>query len=270
MRTSIAVLLFALTIAADAAERGRKPVSQDHECTYHDTGGCGMTVTDLVDTLGCTDEGYYYNVHRIFLTAGQFYQATLTAVDDFIPEIGVSRPELDDYIVQGMGTAPRGSITVSFTADVTGQYEFYVGPNAPAQTGAYTLTLTCSNAQPTCTPAATVACLNDGRFRVSIAFVNQFANPPQPGNFLAKKLREGSQNPDVAIFGISAPEAIEVVVRIQDARPFGLNRFDVYYGGLTDLEYTVTVTDTQSGVTKTYRNPPGTVGGAVDRTTFTF
>jgi hypothetical protein len=58
-------------------------------------------------------------------------------------------------------------------------------------------------------------------------------------------------------------------VRIQDTRPFGLNRFDVYYGGLTDLEYTVTVTDTQTGTTRTYRNPPGTVGGGVDRTSFT-
>ena len=262
----MAVLLFALSITADAAPRF---ASQDHNCVFHDTGGCGMTVADAVDTFGCTDEGYYYNVHRIFLTAGQSYQATLTALDPYIPEIGVSRADLDYYIVQGTGTAAGGAVTVSFTAEVTAQYELYVGPNTPGQTGRYTLGLTCGTAQPTCTPTATAACLSDGRFRVSIAFVNQFANPPQPGNFLGKKLREGLQNPDVAIFGISAPEAIEVVVRIQDARPFGLNRFDVYYGGLTDLEYTVTVTDMQKGVTKTYRNPPGTVGGAVDRVTFT-
>ena len=52
--------------------------------------------------------------------------------------------------------------------------------------------------------------------------------------------------------------------------PFGVNRFDIYAGGLTDLEYTVTVTDTQTGRSKTYRNPPGTVGGVVDRLTFTY
>jgi Bacterial pre-peptidase C-terminal domain/Fibronectin type III domain len=121
----------------------------------------------------------------------------------------------------------------------------------------------------TCTPSSTTVCLLDGRFRVSIAFINQFANPPAPGNFLGAKLVAGSQNPDVATFGISSAQAIEVVVRIQDTRPFGLNRFDVYYGGLTDLEYTVSITDVQKGTTKTYRNPPGTVGGGVDRTTFT-
>ena len=102
-----------------------------------------------------------------------------------------------------------------------------------------------------------------------MAYVNQFANPPAPGTFLGTKLLAGSQNPDVATFGISGALAVEVVVRIQDARPFGLNRFDVYYGGLTDLEYTVSVTDTQKGTTKTFRNPPGVVGGGVDRSTFT-
>jgi hypothetical protein len=120
-----------------------------------------------------------------------------------------------------------------------------------------------------CVANATTVCLLSDRFRVSIAFLNQFANPPAPGNFLGAKLVAGVQNPDVATFGISSPQAIEVVVRIQDTRPFGLNRFDVYYGGLTDLEYTVTVTDTVTGTTRAYRNPPGTVGGGVDRTSFT-
>jgi len=120
----------------------------------------------------------------------------------------------------------------------------------------------------TCVTSSTVVCLLNNRFRVSINFLNQFANPPAPGTFLGAKLVAGVQNPDVATFGISSAQAIEVVVRIQDARPFGIPRFDIYYGGLTDLEYTVTVTDTQTGNTRQYRNPPGTVGGLVDRTSF--
>ena len=121
--------------------------------------------------------------------------------------------------------------------------------------------------QTTCTPSSTVVCLLSNRFRVSINYLNQFASPPQPGTFQAKRLLQGVQNPDTALFGFSNAEAVEVVVRIVDARPFA-PRFDVYYGGLTDVEYTVSVTDTQTGVTKTYRNPPGTVGGGVDRSTF--
>src|SRR5689334_10289634 len=268
MRALTAMFLLSLSVAV-AAQPARRPVPQTHECYYHDTGGCGQTISDTVNIYGCESEGLYYNVHRIFLNAGTVYTATLKAVDPFIPLIGVSRPELDYWIVEGEGTTSRGSVSVTFTAEVTGYHEFFVGPNTEFKTGAYQLSLTCGATAPACTTSATQACLLNGRFRVSIAYVNQFANPPAPGNFLAGKLREGAQNPDVAVFGISSPEAIEVVVRIQDTRVFGLNRFDVYYGGLTDLEYTVTVTDTEKGVTKTYRNPPGTVGGGVDRVAFT-
>jgi hypothetical protein len=262
--------MFALALSLSVtAQPARRPSALTHECYYHDTGGCGQTITDTVNIYGCESDNLYYNVHRIFLNAGSVYTATLTAVDAFIPLIGVSRPELDYWIVEGEGNVARGSVTVTFTAEATGYHEFFVGPTTEFKTGSYRLSLTCNATAPTCTPSATQACLLNGRFRVSIAYLNQFANPPAPGNFLAGKLREGAQNPDVAMFGISGPEAIEVVVRIQDTQPFGLNRFDIYYGGLTDLEYTVTVTDTVKNVTRTYRNPPGTVGGGVDRTSFT-
>jgi hypothetical protein len=118
-----------------------------------------------------------------------------------------------------------------------------------------------------CTPNSTTVCLNGNRFRVSIAYRNQFANPPVIGNFVAQRLNPAATNPDTALFGFSAATDVEVVVRLVDARPFA-PRFDVYYGGLTDVEYTVTVTDTVTGASKTYRNNPGQVGGGVDRGTF--
>jgi hypothetical protein len=120
----------------------------------------------------------------------------------------------------------------------------------------------------TCSADANTTCLVDGRFAVKIDFLNQFANPPQPGSLLGAKLLPGSQNPDSAIYGFGSPQAIEAVVRIQDARPFGLNRFDIYFGGMTDVEYTVTVTDSVTGTVRQYRNPPGAVGGGVDRQSF--
>jgi hypothetical protein len=120
----------------------------------------------------------------------------------------------------------------------------------------------------TCSANANTTCLVDGRFAVKIDFLNQFANPPQPGSLLGAKLLPGSQNPDTAIYGFGSPQAIEAVVRIQDARPFGLNRFDIYFGGMTDVEYTVTITDTTTGTVRQYRNPPGAVGGGVDRASF--
>jgi len=120
----------------------------------------------------------------------------------------------------------------------------------------------------TCAANANTLCLLSNRFQVKIDFLNQFANPPQPGSLLGAKLLPGTQNPDTGIFGFGSPQAIEAVVRIQDARPFGVPRFDIYFGGMTDVEYTVTVTDTVTGTTRQYRNPPGTVGGGVDRSSF--
>ncbi|HVE71598.1 MAG TPA: NF038122 family metalloprotease [Thermoanaerobaculia bacterium] len=120
----------------------------------------------------------------------------------------------------------------------------------------------------TCVPGANKVCLVDGRFEVQIDFLNQFANPPAPGQMLGAKLLPGSQNPDTAIFGFGSAQAIEAVVRLQDVRPFGVNRFDVYVGGMSDIEYRVTVTDTVTGSQRQYHNPAGAVGGVVDRTSF--
>ena len=236
------------------------------------TVGCNQTVTGRVSVDSCRTTSNVYGVGYSFSgTAGQKvtitgrsleFAATIVLADGRAGQTTIYAQ--NDQFVDG------ATATISdFTLPYTGPYVVLITPGVPVEFGDYTVTVTCQAVSGACVTNATTACLLDGRFRVSIAFINQFANPPAPGNFLGAKLVAGSQNPDVATFGISSAQAIEVVVRIQDTRPFGLNRFDVYYGGLTDLEYTVTVTDTSKSVTKTYRNLPGTVGGSVDRTTFT-
>jgi hypothetical protein len=120
----------------------------------------------------------------------------------------------------------------------------------------------------TCTPSPTEVCLLDNRFKVKVDYVNPFSNPPnQPGMFLAARLLVGVQNPDTALFGFSSAQAVEVVVRVQDTRPFA-PRFDVYYGGMTDVGYTVTVIESATGVGRQYTNRAGQVGGGVDRASF--
>jgi hypothetical protein len=118
-----------------------------------------------------------------------------------------------------------------------------------------------------CTPGSTTACLLSNRFSIQIAYRNQFATPPTTGSFVTARLNPAATNPDTALFGFANAQDVEVVVRLVDARPFA-PRFDVYFGGMTDVEYTVTVTDTQTGLVKTYKNDPGKVGGGVDRVSF--
>ena len=218
----------------------------------------------------------YYSVD---VPAGGALRATLDApeVDDYfgLPYIVFVDPEGNPFLAKvGTTNGPTGRrrADLEYAVPRAGNWKLLVtgiGSSLSTPAGTYDLTVTVNGAPTsTCTPTATDVCLLGNRFRVSVAYVNRFANPPQPGNFIGAKLVAGSQNPDVATFGISSAQAIEVVVRIQDTRPFALNRFDVYYGGLTDLEYTITITDTLKNVTKPYSNDPGRVGGGVDRVTF--
>ena len=215
------------------------------------------------------------NVYAITVQAGETVDITYesTQYEVFLYMYLSGGSSIDTTRVSNYAVNGRSKVTAHHTFKTAGTYRLEASAlhsydDSRPTTGAYTLSATSDRVVTGCTTTTTVSCLQGGRFRVSIAFTNQFANPPAPGNFIGTKLLAGTQNPDVATFGISSPEAVEVVVRIQDARPFGLNRFDVYYGGLTDLEYVVTVTDVLKSVTKTYRNAPGAVGGGVDRTTF--
>jgi hypothetical protein len=57
------------------------------------------------------------------------------------------------------------------------------------------------------------------------------------------------------------------VVKVLDARVVNGHVW-VFYGALTDVEYTLTVTDTVTGESKEYTNPPGNICGEADVTAF--
>ena len=46
------------------------------------------------------------------------------------------------------------------------------------------------------------------------------------------------------------------------------NFFWVFYGALSNVEYTITVTDTLTGRTKTYFNPQGQLASVADTASF--
>ena len=45
-------------------------------------------------------------------------------------------------------------------------------------------------------------------------------------------------------------------------------RFWFFYGALSDVDYQITVTDTVTGDSRTYHNPPGEICGAADTDAF--
>lgn len=100
-----------------------------------------------------------------------------------------------------------------------------------------------------CVPGPNRLCLNQGRFAVEATFT---APGQPPGTASVVKLTD-----ETGYLWFFNSSNVEAVVKVLNA--CGLNqRFWVFAGGLTDVQVTLTVTDTQTGNSKTYTNPQGT------------
>jgi Leucine-rich repeat (LRR) protein len=101
----------------------------------------------------------------------------------------------------------------------------------------------------TCASGPTSLCLSGNRFRVDVTW--KIANG-QTGTGQAVPLTA-----DTGYFWFFNASNVEMVIKVLNACTFN-NKFWVYAGGLTDVEATITVTDTMTGGVKTYSNPQGT------------
>lgn len=106
----------------------------------------------------------------------------------------------------------------------------------------------------TCQETSTTLCFQANRFAVS-ATVNGGAAWAMPFS------QEGG------FFWMFEPSTVEVVLKVLDGT--GVNgHFWVFHGSLTDLAYTVTVTDTITGASKTYLKDAGHFCGEGDTAAF--
>ncbi|HEY6052271.1 MAG TPA: PKD domain-containing protein, partial [Thermoanaerobaculia bacterium] len=137
--------------------------------------------------------------------------------------------------------------------------------------GTYTVSLTVSNSGGstsvtrsvnvgTCGGGGTALCLNGGRFRVTAAWRAASQGTSGVGNAVA--LTE-----DTGYFWFFTSNNVELVVKVLDGRAFN-GRFWVFSGALSDVEYTLLVTDTVTGAVRTYTNPQGTLSSFSDAGAF--
>ncbi len=101
-------------------------------------------------------------------------------------------------------------------------------------------------------------CLSEDRFRLEV----QWKNGNQSGAGQALALTR-----DTGTFWFFDEANLELVVKMVDGRALN-GRFWVFFGALTDREYTLKVTDTRTGRVKSYRNPPGRVASVADTAAF--
>src|SRR6185436_8700019 len=110
-----------------------------------------------------------------------------------------------------------------------------------------------------CQASAQRLCLNGNRFAVEVAW-KDFDNHTGTGTAVPL-------TPDTGTFWFFNAANVELVVKVLDGRPVN-GKFWLFYGALSNVEYTVTVTDTETGVVRTYRNPSGRFASVADTGAF--
>jgi photosystem II stability/assembly factor-like uncharacterized protein len=122
--------------------------------------------------------------------------------------------------------------------------------------GAFRLDLDTSS----CVPDGVTLCLNDSRFQVRASFQ---VSPDGP----AVEARPIALTHDTGSFWFFEPANVELVVKVLDGRPVN-GKFWVFVGGLSSVQYTIEVTDTESGAVWTHDHAPGDLESFADTAAF--
>ena len=112
----------------------------------------------------------------------------------------------------------------------------------------------------TCTPSATTLCLNSSRFEVEVDWEDELANTGA-----GQVLPFGFD--DTGFFYFADPDLPDLVIKVLDGTAIN-DHWWVFYAGLTEWEFTVTVTDTASGEQQIYFNPFATYPSIADTAAF--
>ncbi len=112
-----------------------------------------------------------------------------------------------------------------------------------------------------CVESETTLCLNNGRFQVEVDW-------RAPGTAATAATAIPLEfAPESGLFYFSSPGNIEMLVKVLNAcNPVLGNKYWVFYAATTNVEFTMTVIDTQTGVVQVYHNPENTPAAPVQDT----
>ena len=230
-------------------------------CTTAGTN-CNTTVSGALTSDDCrlSFDNSFYDAWTFQVSAGQSVQITMrsTVFDTYLILFDPSGNEVDENNDgPGQGTDAR----ISFTATDAGTYTVYANSYLTGITGGYTLEVVCGQTSTTCTAGPTTLCLNNGRFRVQAIFTAPTLGITN-GTAQAVPLTT-----DTGYFWFFSSNNVEIVIKAVDGRPVN-GFFWVFYGALSDVEYTITVTDTATGAVKPYHNVQGHLASVADTAAF--
>ncbi|HEX2163569.1 MAG TPA: matrixin family metalloprotease, partial [Thermoanaerobaculia bacterium] len=164
-----------------------------------------------------------------------------------------------------IGTVPAGTTAASIGGLSPGTaYWFQVrARNAAGSSPASNpVTVTTPAEAPSCPPGK--LCLAGGRFEVRVDWINQHGGGARG---VGRPGAPAVGGDTTGVFWFFDPANVELVAKVIDGRSVN-GHFWFFYGGLSDVEYRLTVRDTLTGATRTYHNAPGTICGRGDTAAF--
>jgi hypothetical protein len=234
----------------------------------------GSTVTDVVFFLpGTTTQAFTSGFGVVFTdvdsptsTTLQFFDQTGNTLGTFAVPASLSGSQNLSFLGVSFNAGERVArvrITSGNTAlgpndspfngvDVVAMDDFIYGEPQSLQAG--------------CLSDATSLCLGNGRFKVTAVFRVPSAPPTPPTNQTALATPIAS---DSGAFTFFSANNLELLVKVVNGNAFN-GRYWVFIGSASNVEYTVTVTDTSNGAVKTYFNPQGTLASYADANAFVF
>ena len=182
-------------------------------------------------------------------TAGADYTAVDATVAFADGENGgkpVAVPLHDDSVVEGNETVnltlaqPTGGATLGSPGAATLTLLDDDLPTGPCQPGDHTL------------------CLHGDRFQVQVRF-----RAPNGEERMANRIELTER---AGLFWFFNPANVEMLLKVQDACVAPFDRWWVFIAATTDVEYHVTVIDTERSIVRNYDNPQGTAAVPVQDT----
>lgn len=190
-----------------------------------------ITVTDTATNIVKQYENPYHHLAS-FADTSAFQSSTVAS------ELAMDGPALAATDVEALSASELYALYGALTQAAAAQKAAAAGCAADGQT----------------------LCLNGGRFQVKVSW-----SAPSQG-----KSGEGQAVPitgDTGYFWFFSDNNVELIIKVLDGR--GINgHYWVFYGALSNVQYTITVTDTQTTAHRVYENPDGTQASSADTSAF--
>ena len=199
---------------------------------------------------------FYADYYTFVATAGHTYQVTSSSSLVYVASI-------QDYsthtLLASSGNCGTTQDLCEFTYTTPSSTTYIVGFGS-YQTGDYALKIEDKTGGPPPCGDANTLCLNAQRFTVSVLSTSDGGATVHAGTAIP-------MSGDTGYFWFFDSANVELVVKVLDGRAIN-GKFWVFYGSLSDVAYTITVTDTTTQARQTYVNPQGHMASAADTSAF--